>query len=230
MKRLFITMLVGAMALLTLAQDVIFLGVNDSIVAKVLSIGTSEITYQKWVNLQGPTYSLPINQVAAIRYANGSYDFFIDKTYKASSVVANINNAASVIRSGNTYVYGDLVMDKYEFENWLSEHNCPAAYMEFSSGKKTATAGWVLMTTGLMADLIGTVLFGTSKGRSTPGAVLMGIGGALEIACIPTIAVGYSKMHNSVNIYNASCRNIACVQPYWAIQANENGIGLAYHF
>ena len=102
--------------------------------------------------------------------------------------------------------------------------------MQFTSGRKTANAGWALMATGLMADLVGTIIVVKAKNVSGPGAVLMGIGGALEIACIPTIAVGYSKMHRSVDVYNASCKSTASVQPYWAVQASSNGIGLAYHF
>ena len=227
MKRLFITLLAVSATLFASAQDVIFLGANDSIVGKVISIGTSEITYKKWTNLEGPIYSLSINQIAAIRYANGTYDFLNNKT---SPVVTNTNNAVSVIRSGNSYMYGDLVMNKGEFEDWLKEQNCSAACMQFTSGRKTANAGWALMATGLMADLVGTIIVVKAKNVSGPGAVLMGIGGALEIACIPTIAVGYSKMHRSVDVYNASCKSTASVQPYWAVQASSNGIGLAYHF
>ena len=227
MKRIFITLLAVIATMLVSAQDVIFLGANDSIVAKVVSVGTSEITYHKWTNLQGPIYSMPINQIAAIRYENGTYDFFNNKTTPETK---STNSALSVIRSGNTYMYGDLFMNKYAFEDWLKEQNCSAAYTHFSSGRKTANAGWALMATGLMADLVGTIITVKSKSGGTAGYVLMGIGGALEIACIPTIAIGYSKMHRSVDVYNASCKNTASVKPYWAIQASSNGIGLAYHF
>lgn len=226
MKRIFSILLVITTTMFASAQDVIFLGANDSIEAKVISVGTSEITYQKWTNLEGPIYSLSINQIAAIRYANGTYDFFNNKTVPTTQ---NTTSALYVIRSGNTYMYGDLVMNKGAFEDWLNEHNCPAAYMQFNSGRRTASAGWSLMITGLTLDLIGTILAVKVK-EATFGYVFMGIGGALEIACIPTIAVGYSKMHRSADIYNASCRSTASIKPYWAVQVNANGIGLACHF
>lgn len=226
-------LLFGIIALLNtmcvMAQDVIFLGANDSIVAKVISVGTSEITYQKWTNLQGPVYSMSISQIAAIRYANGTYDFFKNV---AVQEVANTSNLPSVIRDGNTYIYGDSIMNKNKFQEWLKEKDCPAAYQQFKSGHKAATGGWFLMVVGLGLD-IGSIIFtATNKtGKTSSPAIVLGVlGGAFEIVCIPALAVGYSKMHRSVDTYNASCKKTASVKPYWAVQASNNGIGLAYHF
>ena len=230
MKRLFTTVLTVSATLFAVAQDVIFLGSNDSIVAKVISVGTSEITYQKWTNLQGPTYSMSINDVAAIRYANGTYDFFSNKS-NVSKEKSNQNSSIMLTRSGNTYYYGNRVMNKDSMLEWLETQNCSAAYTQFRKGLKIANVGWCLMVTGIAADIIGAVLIGTSKGeRSIPGITLSCVGGALEIACIPTIAVGYSKMHQIVNVYNISCGTTAQVRPYWSLQASNNGIGLAYNF
>lgn len=211
------------------AQDVIFLGANDSIVAKVLSVGTSEITYKKWSNLEGPDYSISINQIAAIRYANGTYDFFNKNNTNSPQETSPSANRMQLIRSGNTYYYDNQVMNKQATLEWLSTQNCLAAYEQFRSGVRTANAGWALMATGLMADLVGTIL--VVNNRNAPyGYIFVGIGGALEIACIPTIAVGYSKMHQTVNVYNVSCCTTAQVRHYWSLQAGSNGIGFAYNF
>ena len=226
MKRLFITLFAVSATFLVMAQDVIFLGASDSIEAKVVSVGTNEITYHKWTNLQGPIYSMPINKIAAIRYENGTYDFFNNETLP---IEQNITYAQSLIRSGNTYMYGDLIMNKGAFEDWLIEQNCPAAYEQFHRGQKLSNGGWFMMTVGLALDLGGTIILCKSDNK-TVGGVLIGIGGAFEIACIPTIAVGYSKMHKSVDIYNASCKSTTFARPYWAVQASSNGIGFAYHF
>lgn len=230
MKRIVIMLLVVAATLLATAQDVIFLGANDSIVAKVLSVGTLEITYKKWSNLEGPDYSISVNQIAAIRYANGTYDFFNSKNTSSQQETSSSANKMQLTRSGNTYYYGNQVMNKHETLEWLSTQNCPAAYEQFRSGMRTANAGWALMATGLMADLVGTLILTRGKNVPTAGYILVGIGGALEIACIPTIAVGYSKMHQTVNVYNVSCRTTAQVKTYWSLQASNNGVGLAYNF
>ena len=231
MKRIVIMLFVVASTFFATAQDVIFLGANDSIVAKVVLVGSSEITYKKWSNLEGPDYSLSINQIVAIRYANGTYDFFNTKNTNLSQETSPSANRMQLIRSGNTYYYDNQVMNKQATLEWLSTQNCPAAYEQFRSGMRTASAGWALMATGLMADLVGTLILLT-RGKSVPtvGHILVGIGGALEIACIPTIAVGYSKMHQTVNVYNVSCRTTAQVKTYWSLQASNNGVGLAYNF
>lgn len=55
------------------------------------------------------------------------------------------------------------------------------------------------------------------------------IGGVSVLASIPTICVGYAKMHNSVDVYNVSC-TASEARPYLSVQAGQNGIGLALNF
>lgn len=230
MKRIVIMLFVVASTLLATAQDVIFLGANDSIVAKVVSVGTSEITYKKWSNLEGPDYSISINQIAAIRYANGTYDFFNKNNTNSPQETSPSANKMQLTRSGNTYYYGNQVMNKQATLDWLSTQNCPAAYAQFKKGLNLSKGGWFLMAIGLGLDLGGTIILSSQSSNKTIGGVLVGIGAAFEIACIPTIAVGYSKMHQTVNVYNVSCGATAHVKPYWSLQASSNGIGLAYNF
>ncbi|MBO6306022.1 MAG: hypothetical protein J6M55_00810 [Paludibacteraceae bacterium] len=230
MKRIVIMLFVVASTLLATAQDVIFLGANDSIVAKVVSVGTSEITYKKWSNLEGPAYSISVNQIAAIRYANGTYDFFNSKNTSSQQETSSSANKMQLTRSGNTYYYGNQVMNKQATLEWLSTQNCPTAYAQFKQGLNLSKGGWFIMAIGLGLDLGGFIILGTQPENKTIGAILSGIGAAFEIACIPTIAVGYSKMHQTVNVYNVSCAATAQVKPYWSLQTSNNGIGLAYNF
>ena len=223
-------LLVVASTLLATAQDVIFLGANDSIVAKVLSVGTSEITYKKWSNIEGPDYYISINQIAAIRYANGTYDFFNRNNTNSPQETSPSVNKMQLTRSGNTYYYGNQIMNKQATLDWLSTQDCPAAYAQFKRGLDLSQAGWFLMAIGLGLDLTGTIILGTQTKVNVASGIIIGIGAAFEIACIPTIAVGYSKMHQTVNVYNVSCGATAQVKPYWSLQASSNGIGLAYNF
>ena len=88
------------------------------------------------------------------------------------------------------------------------------------------------MVAGLTLDL-GALLISVTdnSGHNNSAAKVMGItGGCLEIACIPTLIVGYTQMHRSVDLYNASHKTAAYARHYWAIQTSSNGLGLAYHF
>ena len=210
------------------AQDVIFRSSTDSIPAQVLTVGTTEITYRKWSNLNGPIYSISINEVAAIRYANGTYDFFSNKS-AVTSERPQQSSSIMLTRSGNTYYFENKEMNKRETMQWLETQNCPAAYEKFQSGYRTANLGWGFMATGLSLDLLGTIIAFAAHNQQL-GYVFMGMGGALEVCCIPTLIVGYCKMHNTVDVYNNTCGRTAQVKPYWALQVSDNGLGIAYKF
>ena len=53
------------------AQDLVVLKNADEIQAKVISISLDSITYKKWSNLEGPTYTIPKSNVFYIKYQNG---------------------------------------------------------------------------------------------------------------------------------------------------------------
>ena len=149
----------------------------------------------------------------------------------------------ALTRSGNTYFLGNQVMDKKAYIRFL-ETNCPAAWQKANSGYKTATAGWCLLGIGAGLELggvigviatTGSIINGTTDDGMTAVnstlalAALYYVGAFSIVASIPTISVGYAKMHNSVDVYNVACTT-AQVRPYWSIQTSNNGIGLAYNF
>jgi hypothetical protein len=171
---------------------------------------------------------------------------------------APIGNAgAHLYCIDNTYYYAGQTIEKDQILNFYAQQNCQAAYDQFVNGQKLATAGWVLLGVGGALDIGAAICYSSmlaqryspSSGSSKmPGKrlanssdyslddpayvamVMLGIGGAAcEIACIPCLVVGYHKMHSSADIYNA-LHSTAQVQPYWAIQASTNGLGLALHF
>lgn len=227
MKRVIIfILLTNAIITITFAQDIIFLTSNDSIVAKVLTVNKKEVTYQKWSNLQGPTYSLPTEEIIGIKYNNGSYDSF-GYNSKENQAVTTTNKYLPVYRNGNTYYYGDLIMDKYKMLSWLEKQNCQMAYSQFSNGYKLAQSGWILLGIGFLCDIPAAILV-VRRSTTQIGYLLGAIGGAFEIACIPTLSVGYARMHHAVDTYNSY--NYNRNYSYWAIQCSSNGIGIAYHF
>lgn len=135
-----------------------------------------------------------------------------------------------ITRDGNIYINGNKRMNKSEYRNFLYGR-CPAAYEQFSKGYNTAIAGWTLFGLGLGLDLASTIAILSNPKSSSSGLVAVSIiGGGLEIASIPTLAVGYSKMHKSVNTYNAQCHTKSNPTTYWSLQVDNYGLGLAYHF
>ena len=153
--------------------------------------------------------------------------------------------ANQLVCSGNTYYYGaNEVMKKGQMLDWYARHNCQQAYDQFAKGLKLSNAGWVCFGLGLGMDVaaIGTAVAyinsaktGGSQAIPTGNplyitAMCLGAGAlVLEIASIPMLAVGYSQMHSSVDVYNVVCKT-ASARPYWTLQASSNGLGLAMKF
>lgn len=60
------------------AQDIIMKKNADEIRAKVTEVGSTEIKYRRWDNLDGPIYTISVNDVFVIKYENGTTDKFAD--------------------------------------------------------------------------------------------------------------------------------------------------------
>ena len=80
MKKFTILVAFITLAFVVKAQDVIVLRNANEIQAKVESIGQNEITYRKWANIEGPTYTLAKGEIFFIKYANGDKDTFSEYT------------------------------------------------------------------------------------------------------------------------------------------------------
>jgi hypothetical protein len=64
------------------AQDRMYKKNGEIIEIKLLRLSSTEITFKKFDNLDGPEYSIPKGDVVRIRYANGSSDVFEENNDK----------------------------------------------------------------------------------------------------------------------------------------------------
>lgn len=226
-KRLFLLSLVLFGTCMVFAQDIIVKINADEIEAKVVNVNDKEITYYKWENQDGPTYAISISNVLFIRYANGQKDVFSTTIENNREETKNANNASFIFRSGQTYYYDGKTMKGSAYAKFLNA-NCPEAYQQYTKGLSVSTAGWGLLTAGCVFDLFSIVVM--YKINEKTGITLSYVAGALELACIPTLIVGYHKMHKSADIFNMQCANKKTSTAYWSINADANGIGLALNF
>lgn len=81
----------------THAQDLIVKNNGDEIKVKVLSVDEDKVSYKKWSNRNGPTYSLGTDKIFMIKYENGDKDVFSNAANdKKTSAVSNPVNDAAV--------------------------------------------------------------------------------------------------------------------------------------
>nr|WP_294897404.1 hypothetical protein [uncultured Pedobacter sp.] len=78
------------------AQDKIYKTSGEVLEAKVLEIGSTEIKYKVFANINGPTYTILKTQVLKITYENGKSESFQDSPMVTENVVAK--------RAQNIYV------------------------------------------------------------------------------------------------------------------------------
>lgn len=158
------------------------------------------------------------------------------QTYAAKRPIPETEpRSVMLARAGDSYYVGNEKMGKLQTLRWLKAQDCRVAYDLFRSGYETAMVGWGLLGLGAVLDVAGSIYMVVSIDNGAPrglvaGYMLYSLGGALELAAVPTISVGYWKMHQTPKTYNTHCYRSADARPYWAIQAGTNGLGVAYKF
>ncbi len=83
MKNILLIVSLLVVPICTFAQDYIYQTDKTQIKCQVIAIEVTDITYKKWDNLNGPTYTILKTDVLMIQYANGSSDFFTVPTAPA---------------------------------------------------------------------------------------------------------------------------------------------------
>lgn len=220
MKKFILSLIAICGATALFAQDVIVTIDDQEISAKILEISSSEVKYLDFNNQDGPVYVLSIQEILSIQLANGDVKSYERKTTPiivGATTSEPSNNTSYLIRTGNRYHYNGMEMRGDVYANFL-KNNCTEAYTKYQKGKTVSTVGWILLGVGVGLDL--------GFAWWTPYTGYIGL--ACEIACIPTLIVGYSQMHSSAEIFNASCGRSSMTS--WSVTASENGIGIALNF
>ena len=221
MKKFILSLVAICAATVLFAQDVIVTIDGQQISAKILEISRSEIKYLDFNNQDGPVYVLSIQEILSVQLANGDVKSYERKTapivVETTTTTKQSNNTSYLIRTGNRYHYNGIEMRGDVYANFL-KNNCTEAYTKYQKGRTVSTVGWILLGVGVGLDL-GFAWWAPYTGY---------IGLACEIACIPTLIVGYGQMHSSAEIFNVSCGRSSMTS--WSVTASGNGIGVALNF
>ena len=221
MKKFILSLVAICVATVLFAQDIIVTIDEQQISAKILEISSSEVKYLDFNNQDGPVYVLSIQEILSIQLANGDIKSYERKTapvfVETTTTAKQSHNASYLIRTGNRYHYNGIEMRGDVYANFL-KNNCTEAYTKYQKGRTVSTVGWILLGVGVGLDL-GFAWWAPYTGY---------IGLACEIACIPTLIVGYGQMHSSAEIFNVSCGRSSMAS--WSVTASGNGIGVALNF
>ena len=136
------------------AQDVIVLNDGSSIISKVLEVGSTDVKYKKWSNLEGPTYTLKKAEIISINYQNGERESFS-------------NNKSPV--NFNMGVANGLTYSEYQKEN----KNKNIDFLKREELLRSARAWNVAGTIIAIGGVVGGICIGSfGEGQSLVGASL----------------------------------------------------------
>jgi hypothetical protein len=160
-------------------------------------------------------------------------------TMVAQGDVMTVNPDEPVLieRDGNRYYYNYQVMNSKECDAFLAKNKLPI-YNEFHHAYQLSRTGWTLLGVGVGLDClglgltIGSFFAGGDAGTiamMTTGAICCVAGGCCEIACIPVLVVGYTRMQNCMDYYYSAEKSKRRVAQL-SLTASVNGLGLALKF
>lgn len=235
MKRKIFTFVMGLLILSTVcanAQDVIVKKDNSTILCKVTKISSTEIEYNKWSKLDGPTYIISVSEVVRINYNDDTYDDFqavneINHNYpKYGKGVLRVKNGSKLTLDGTKLAQEeikDLLGDNY--------------YGDYQTGKRFLNAAGTMevlfILTGIPAFyfIAGGIGDRNASALSTgilfacvsiPCGVLFGVFDGVGNRRINEVVNDYNK-HNDYYSLNLSPSVIRCSTPQ---SQNNYGLGL----
>ena len=218
MKRVLILLMCHFLGFIMSAQDIITKNDGTDIQAKVLEVGQSQISYKKFSNPNGPTYTLNLSDILMITYENGEREMYDTTAEKKSSLPQGVMTYNSW--SGKISVGGVTIEDEM-----LDRYFSPEDVQLFKSGKSVSTVGSILA-------YVGALPFGYSIGYMAAGetdetnlALLIG-GGTVMVTGIVVSSLGGKKVKKAMANYNSALT----FQPEFHFGTTANGIGLAVVF
>lgn len=218
MKRIIVFIVLCLLGKALFAQDIITTIDGNDIQVKVTEVGPSHISYKKFSNLDGPTYTMNISDVRMITYENGEREVYVDHgvNTKSTSLPQGIMTYNSW--SGKVSV-GGVTMENEFLEKYFTQED----YNLYKGGKVASTVGGVI-------GIIGAIPFGAGIGILIGGGKanvgLLAGGGVAFLGGLLVNAIGASKVKKAINNYNASI----AYQPEIHLGVTTNGVGLAFVF
>lgn len=218
MKKLFIFVSCLMFAQALSAQDIITKADGTDIQAKVTEVSQKQISYKKFSNLNGPTYTIDASDILMITYENGEREMFNVKNRDKEKISLPQGVMTYNSWSGKVSVDG-VTIEKEMLNRYFSQED----YKSFLNGKTLTTVGGIFAIAG--AFPFGWSV-GTAIGGGKPNLGLLIGGGVAFVGGLIVSFAGEAKVKSIVNKYNSSL----AFQPQFHFGATNNGIGLALAF
>ena len=195
LRKLTTTLFLLCMAGMTMAQDVIVMKDQSTVMSKVLEITSTEIKYKKWNHQEGPTYSVLRSEVVSINYENGEVEKFSDDTINQSTETHNTSKGFMEFNGYRRLKLNGRVLTDEEVRGLVDEQN----YQLYLKGKRQNTIGIVIaipaaiaFSTGIIGASSNQAAISSTSNVQDPATRKMFITIAIvgAVAAIPAVALG----------------------------------------
>ena len=222
MKRTFlVTLLLVCAAFTVSAQDIITKKDGTDIKAKVSEVGTTDIKYKSFSNLDGPTYTISKKDVLMVTYENGERDVFGSQSTSTNAIPEGIMTLDRW--SGRLSING-MNIDKKSTYLYFT----PEAEALYKSGDSISSVGDILMIVGA-SGAAGYLAGSLAAGGGAGSGAVYGVCGVLVAIGLPLHIVGLNKINSAIADYNSK-HGFAQRAPELSIGAQQYGFGLALNF
>ncbi|MBQ4508688.1 MAG: hypothetical protein II970_07315 [Paludibacteraceae bacterium] len=144
-----------------------------------------------------------------------------------SVITLGVMAQSPVYRVGDKYMMDGKMMNKREFRGYL-QNTSPEAFRLFNNGYKLSIAGWSCFGVGLAFNSVGSAMLrryirdnAQKDAMYDVGYTLSSAGAGLTVAGVTCLAVGYTRMHKAVHLYNIEKANRPDLR--WVFGVNSNG-------
>lgn len=184
------------------AQDTLVMKNGTEVICKVLEISSTEVSFKKTNNMDGPTYIEKKWDVSKIKYSNGSSELVnIEKpltTYERAKPILNRRKYPQLEQKRGKYIYGAETISVREMQSILLDLNNPQINDEIKSAKKWRKKALIAFPCTVIIPLgalvfIGGALFEDNIAMTTGmGMAVLGI--AFPVTGL--VATHISRNHN----------------------------------
>lgn len=181
MKKIMFFLMLIVSVLTASAQDVIVKKDGSTILSKVLEIGSTEVKYKKWNNLNGPIYTIFKSEIQVINYHNGLKETF--------------TNARQPQREFDYNNYASQMANSMAANNKLQKEKL------YASAKSWNTVGSVLYWVCFIGGAVTGVLVYDDSNQA-PAWIAIGGGTASGVLCLlicKSIANNKENAANSIS-------------------------------
>lgn len=221
MKRLILLAFLLVAGYSSFAQDIITKKDGTDIKAKISEVGTTEVKYKNFSNLDGPVYTISKSDILMITYENGERDIFNTESKSNTSIPEGI---MTLDRWTGRLSINGMNIDKKSTHLYLS----PEADAMYKSGDSLSSVGDVLMAAGA-GGAAGYFAASLATGNTEGGGAIYGICAGLIVIGLPLHIVGVNKINNAIADYNSK-HGFAHSTPEVSIGAQQYGMGIALKF